>query len=68
MFARVGDRLIVHSTHVDGPVRDGEVVEVPHEDGTPPYRVRWSDTGHESLFYPGTDAEVHHHESREPGS
>ena len=25
MHAGVGDRLIVHSTHVDGPVRDGEI-------------------------------------------
>lgn len=62
MFATAGDRLVVHSTHVDGPVRDGEIVEVRHEDGTPPYVVRWSDTGHESLVYPGPDAEVQHFE------
>ncbi len=61
MFAQVGDRLVVHSTHVGGPTRDGEIVEVTREDGTPPYVVRWSDSGHESLVYPGPDAEVHHH-------
>jgi hypothetical protein len=58
VHARVGDRIIVHSTHLDGPVRDGEVLEVEHEDGSPPYLVRWSDTGHESLFFPGPDATV----------
>lgn len=66
MFAEVGDRLVVHSTHLDGPVRDAEIVAVRHPDGTPPYVVRWSDTGHESLVYPGPDAEVqhfHHHDS-----
>jgi hypothetical protein len=60
MFAAVGDRLVVRSTHVDGPVRDGEVIEVRHPDGSPPYVVRWSDTGHETLLYPGPDAEIHH--------
>jgi len=65
MFAAPGDRLIVHSKHVGGPVRDGEILEVRHADGTPPYLVRWSDTGHEALCFPGPDAEVQHfrHES-----
>ncbi len=60
MHAVVGDRLIVHSQHVDEPVRDAEVLEVRHADGSPPYLVRWSDTGHVGLLYPGPDAEVHH--------
>jgi hypothetical protein len=58
MYAHVGDRIIVRSTHLDGPIRDGEVIEVEHEDGRPPYRVRWSDDGHESLFFPGPDAYI----------
>jgi hypothetical protein len=58
MFARKGDRIVVRSTRLDGPVRDAEILEVHHEDGSPPYRVRWSDTGHESLFFPGPDAYV----------
>lgn len=66
MFARVGDRLIVHSTHVGGPIRDGEILEVPHGDGSPPYLVRWSDTGHEALVFPGPDAEVQHFEHPVP--
>ena len=27
-----------------------------HEDGSPPYVVRWSDTGDQALFFPGPDA------------
>ena len=57
--AAVGDRLVIKSTHVDGPVRDGEVIEVRGKNGEPPFLVRWSD-GHEGLFFPGPDADVHH--------
>jgi len=60
MKAAVGDHVIVNATHVDGPVRDGEVIEVRGSDGEPPYLVRWSD-GHEGLFFPGPDASVKHH-------
>jgi hypothetical protein len=60
MYAAVGDRLVVHSTHVDGPVRDGEIIEVHGKEGAPPFLVRWSDTGHESLVFPGPDATVEH--------
>lgn len=66
MFATVGDRLIVHGTHVGEPVRDGEILEIRHADGSPPYVVRWSDTGHEALVFPGPDAEVHHFEHADP--
>ena len=60
MYARKGDRIVIRSQHLDGPIRDAEVIEVAHTDGTPPYRVRWSDTGHEALFFPGPDAYVDH--------
>jgi len=60
MFARAGDRLVVHGHTVGQPDRDAEILEVRHEDGTPPYVVRWSDTGHEALFFPGPDAYVQH--------
>jgi hypothetical protein len=60
MYAHVGDRLVVKSQHVDGPDRDGEVLEVQHPDGSPPYLVRWSDNGHEALIFPGPDAFVEH--------
>jgi hypothetical protein len=60
MYARVGDRLVIGSHRVGEPVRDAEILEVGHQDGRPPYRVRWSDTGHEGLFFPGPDAVVQH--------
>jgi Domain of unknown function (DUF1918) len=63
MYAKVGDRLVVHSQHLDAPVRDGEILEVEHADGSPPYLVRWADTGHESLVFPGPDATVEHFET-----
>lgn len=62
MYATKGDRLIVNSRHVDGPVRDGEILEVRGPGGSPPFVVRWSDTGHEALVFPGPDATVHHFE------
>ncbi len=61
MHASVGDRLIVHGTHVDDKVKDGEILEVRGKNGEPPYLVRWDD-GHEGLVFPGPDATVHHFE------
>lgn len=58
--AAVGDRLVVQRLH--GPSRDAEILSVRHTDGTPPYTVRWSDTGHEALVYPGSDAFVQHYD------
>ncbi len=58
MKASVGDRLVLASSVVDGTVRDGTVVSVRHADGSPPYMVRWHDTGEESLVFPGPDAHV----------
>jgi hypothetical protein len=68
MHARKGDRIVIRSQHVDGPVRDAEILEVKHPDGSPPYLVRWSDTGHEGLFFPGPDAYVDHLVEAEPDS
>jgi Domain of unknown function (DUF1918) len=57
MKAKVGDRVVTEGAHVDAPRRTGEVIEVSHADGEPPYRVRWED-GHESLWSPGADSHV----------
>ena len=57
MFAKRGDRLVVRS-HEGLPGRDAEILEVTQRDGSPPYRVRWSDNGHEALVFPGPDAYV----------
>ncbi|MFE9483729.1 DUF1918 domain-containing protein [Streptomyces spororaveus] len=45
---------------VGSPGRDGEVIALHHDDGTPPYAVRWSDTGRTTVFFPGPDAHVRH--------
>jgi hypothetical protein len=57
MQATVGDRLVVESSKVGSPRREGEIIEVRGPDGGPPYVVRWND-GHEGLSYPGPDAHV----------
>ena len=58
MHASVGDHILVKSSTVDRPSRDSEILEVRGVDGTPPYLVRWADTGQEGIYYPGDDAEV----------
>lgn len=60
MRASAGDRLVIKGHHVGEPDRDAEILEVRGENGDPPYFVRWSDDGHEGLFFPGSDAEVEH--------
>lgn len=60
MQATAGDRIIVRSVHVGEHDRDGEVLEVRGKDGAPPYLVRWSDTGHDGLFFPGPETVIHH--------
>ena len=62
MRASVGDRIIIQGHRVGEPERDCEVIEVRGADGGPPYLVRWGDSGHESLFFPGSDAMVKHYE------
>jgi hypothetical protein len=56
--ARVGDRIVVHSTHQGEPERTGEVLEVRGSAGGPPYLVRWSPDGHEALFFPSGTCSV----------
>jgi hypothetical protein len=60
MNAAPGDRLIVKSATTGVRARDAEILEVHGDGGAPPYLVRWSDNGHEGLYFPGNDAEVHH--------
>lgn len=61
MHASVGDRIVIHGHHLGEPDRDCEVLAVTDPNGGPPFRVRWGDTGRESLFFPGTDASVEHY-------
>ncbi|NUT18855.1 MAG: DUF1918 domain-containing protein [Hamadaea sp.] len=58
MNAKLGDRLILEGTHVGDRRRVGIVIELRHQDGTPPYVVRWLDDGHEALVFPGSDARI----------
>ncbi|MDY6995656.1 MAG: DUF1918 domain-containing protein [Actinomycetota bacterium] len=58
MKAEVGDWLVINSATVDGPDRRGLICEVHSGDGSPPYVVRWLDTGHEALVFPGPDAMI----------
>jgi Domain of unknown function (DUF1876)/Domain of unknown function (DUF1918) len=60
MKASVGDRIVIASYRIDGPLRDGRIVECRHADGSPPYLVRWSD-GYTGLYFPGPDAKIHHY-------
>ena len=67
MKASVGDRFVQVSSVVGGTVRDGRVVELRHEDGSPPYVVEWYDTGDRTLVFPGPDARVETPGAARPG-
>jgi hypothetical protein len=60
MKASIGDRIVVVSPQVGGVVRDCIVVELRNPDGSPPYVVRWTDTGQQALYFPGSDGRVQH--------
>ena len=65
MHATPGSQLTIKGHHTGEPDRHAEILEVRGPDGGPPFLVRWDDTGHESLIFPGTDASVedlHRHE------
>jgi nitroimidazol reductase NimA-like FMN-containing flavoprotein (pyridoxamine 5'-phosphate oxidase superfamily)/DNA-binding XRE family transcriptional regulator len=68
MRAHLGDQLVIESPTTGVARRDGEIVGLRHEDGTPPYDVHWSDTGEVTLVFPGPDAHVHHLEHGQPGA
>jgi HSP20 family protein len=58
MPAHVGDQIRVRAHQVDEPDRCGEIIQVRGGDGGPPFVVRWDDSDHEVLFFPGIDALV----------
>ena len=62
MHAEVGDRITVLAPNVNMANREGEILEVHGAEGAPPYIVRWSDTGHEGLYFPGPGTTIHHGE------
>jgi hypothetical protein len=57
MEAREGDRLVVEGAKVGQTPRSGEILEVVTGPQGQHYRVRWDD-GHETIFFPSSDARV----------
>lgn len=60
MRADVGDILLVHGRTVGQHDRTAMIVEVLGPNGTPPFRVRFEDDGHEAVMSPGPDSVVRH--------
>jgi hypothetical protein len=57
MKACIGDRLVVDAGDPTGD-RVGLVIGVQHEDGTPPYVIKWLSDGHVALVFPGPYARI----------
>jgi hypothetical protein len=66
MRAKQGDWIRVRSHRLGMPDRRGEVVAVHGDDGAPPFEVRWLDTGHVTVFLPGSDALLEPHDKVVP--
>jgi len=64
MYAQLGDRLIVEGD----PARAGLIIGVPHEDGSPPYIVKWLANGHIAMVSPGQFARIVPAEHSAPGA
>jgi hypothetical protein len=67
MHASPGDRIIIKGHRIGEPDHDGEILEVRGRDGAPPYLVRWGDSGHVGLLFPGSDAFVQQFASARSG-
>ncbi|WP_431934323.1 DUF1918 domain-containing protein [Nonomuraea jabiensis] len=63
MKAAVGDLLVIEGARQGEPRRIGMIIALRHDDGSPPYDVRWLDEEHETLVYPGPDARIEHRET-----
>lgn len=60
LTAQAGDRLVIRGHHLGELERDAEILEARGPGGSAPFLVRWEDTGHTTLLYPGSDARVQH--------
>ena len=56
--ARIGDWVELPEGPGHPHPRRGLVVALLHADGSPPYRVRWSDEEHETVIFPPPDAQL----------
>ncbi len=57
MRASAGDHIVVETSTLGTPRREGQVIEALGEGDNRHYRVQWQD-GHESIYFPGPDAWV----------
>ena len=57
--AEVRDLIVISGHRVGESERVAEILEVVGEPPNERYRVRWDD-GHESVYYPGSDATIKH--------
>lgn len=55
MRAAVGDWIVVQGPSVGHGRREGLIVALRHPDGSPPYEVKWADTGKTTVVFPGPD-------------
>lgn len=58
MKAHPGDKLTISGHRVGEPHRIGRIEEVRGPDGSPPYKVRWADSDHATLLFPGPDCSI----------
>jgi hypothetical protein len=58
MRAHIGDRVVVEALRIGAERRIGIITGVDHDDGTPPYQVRWLSDGRTTLFFPGPETHI----------
>ena len=58
MIAHVGDRLVLNPTPLGDTRRVGVITGVHHDDGAPPYVVRWLEDERTTMIFPGEEAHV----------
>ena len=58
MRAHTGDWLVMKGRTDSSAVRRAMVLEAHGPNGSAPFLVRWIDSGHEALVFPGPDAVV----------
>jgi threonine dehydrogenase-like Zn-dependent dehydrogenase len=58
VHAKIGDRIVIDPQRRGRYERECKVVEVQGRNGTPPYIVRWAESGKLALYFPGRNAHV----------
>lgn len=58
MIAKPGDWLVISGRTDHSSGRRGEILSVGSPSGEPPYTVKWLDTEHVAVVFPGPDAIV----------